>query len=57
MLLVCGDEEVPDVMMVCVSVNTECHRTCLGDVLALELCQKNTWLISELHSPDIISTL
>lgn len=31
----CGDEEGPDVMMVCVNINTECHRTCLGDVLAV----------------------
>lgn len=31
----CGDEEGPDIMMVCVSINTECHRTCLGDVLAV----------------------
>lgn len=56
MLLVRGDEEGPDVVMVCVSVNTECHRTCLGDVLALKLCQKKTWLISELHSPDIVGS-
>lgn len=35
MLLLRGDEEGPDVTMVCVSINTECHRTCLGDVLAL----------------------
>lgn len=33
--MVHGDEEGPDGMMVCVSINTECHRTCLGDVFAV----------------------
>lgn len=32
--MVHGDEG-PDGMMVCVSINTECHRTCLGDVFAV----------------------
>lgn len=48
MLMSCttgGWSEVgPAVKMVCVSINTECHRTCLADVFAvwlLELCQKN----------------
>lgn len=28
-------EEGPGVKMVCVSINTECHRTCLADVFAV----------------------
>lgn len=28
-------EEGPGLKMVCVSINTECHRTCLADVFAV----------------------
>lgn len=33
--MVHGDEEGPGGMMVCGSINTECHGTCLGDVSAV----------------------
>lgn len=47
MLVVRNDEEGLDVTVISVSINTECHRTCLGDVLAILACR----------APDVVSLL